>query len=269
MPTVSVITAVSESTLAYLDEAWSTVQNLKLPAGWKLEWCVQHDGDSLEILRDWFGDSRVSYEYNGRWLRTAATRNMALMRAVGEYILPFDADDLLMPDAIVALARGFRSSEVAWSAGAWDKLHDDGSIVAFRHPSFEGVLDVGWVYNAIMERGTMPFVMNSVLYRRSAVVQAGGWPGFAEWEDSILLTAISGRYKGWTTGELIGLYRIHAGSTTTSNFFKDSKPKMYTYLKEVGVLQGWNLALGPVESPYEQLDIVAVPIARARKHRRH
>lgn len=214
-----------------------SISELMIPDGWHVEWFIQHDGDSEPIEKKWFRNANVHYEHNGRHLGAAGTRNQALLRTSSEFVLSYDPDDLFKPQMLVTLSQGFENEDVVWSAGSWYELHEDESVTEWRHPMYEGVRDVGWIYDEIMRMDKTPFSMNPTLYKRSAVVQAGGWPGFPEWEDTILLTIISGRHKGWATDKLVGLYRRHPDSISSSQRFQDSKPTMYTYIKEVGKLQ--------------------------------
>jgi glycosyltransferase involved in cell wall biosynthesis len=238
MPIVSIITAVSNSSLPYLDEAWESVQRLRLPRGWHFEWCLQQDGDGPEVYRDWFSDARVSYGYNGRWLMAGMTRNMALMRASGEYIFSYDADDLLCAEALRILIRRFTEhSEIVWCAGRWDELFIDGTTrVRPVDANFEGKRNRGWVSSYIEKVGKTPFPMSPTMYRTRAVFQVGGWPGYAEYEDTILLVSISRRHPGWVTNELIGLYRRHPTQTTKTDWFqdKDRTDKIYAFIKRLG-----------------------------------
>ena len=235
--TVSIISALSRSTLPFVDEAYESIQKLIVPEGVNMQWYIQHDGDSEPISREWFADERIYYEHNGRHLGAAGTRNQALLRTDGDFILSLDSDDLLLESALVDLLKGFEHEGVMWSAGGWHELYEDGTVKPWRSPLFEGVREAGWVSEEILRLGTTPFSMNPVLYRRDAVVQVGGWPGFAEWEDTILLVAISGRHAGWATDKQVGLYRRHQDSFSKSEAFQQTKPKMYAYIKAVGALR--------------------------------
>ncbi|MCB9819738.1 glycosyltransferase family 2 protein [Candidatus Nomurabacteria bacterium] len=234
MTKISIISALSKSTLPFVDETYETVKKLYLPHDVEIEWCLQQDGDSDPINRSWLTDDIVSYQHNGRHLGAAGTRNQALLRSNSEYLISLDSDDLFKENALMDLLRGFDDEQVAWSAGAWHELCDDGSVKYWRSPLFEGVCEVGWLHTEINRLGTTPFAMNPIMYKRVAIMEVGGWPAFYEWEDTILLSAISGRHKGWMTDKLVGLYRKHEASHSKSKFFQDSKPVMYEYIKEVG-----------------------------------
>lgn len=238
MPILSLITPVSNSSLPYLDEAWKSVQNLRLPEGWQVQWCLQQDGDGPAVSRDWFLDARVSYAYNGRWLWAGMTRNLALMRASGEYILPYDADDLLEPAAAAILLQRFKEHpEIAWCAGRWDELLSDGSLrVRPVDANFEGLRSRGWVSSYIDQVGKTPFPMSPTMYKTSVVLQLGGWPAYPEYEDTILLVSVNRVWPGWVTHELVGLYRRHATQTTKTAWFQDTDrtENMYAYIKRLG-----------------------------------
>lgn len=143
-----------------------------------MEWFIQQDGDSDPISYDWLKSEEIHYEHNERHLGAAGTRNQALLRTSSDFVWAYDSDDLLKPDALLTLSEGFNNNEVVWAAGSWYELHEDGSINEWRHPMYEGVREVGWIYDEIMRLHKTPFSMNPTLYKRTAVIEAGGWPGF-------------------------------------------------------------------------------------------
>ncbi|MBI2010631.1 MAG: glycosyltransferase [Candidatus Colwellbacteria bacterium] len=241
MPLLSVITPVSSSSILYLDECRQSIRGLWLPPNWQLEWLIQLDGGNTSLERDWFKDQGVFFEANGKQLGAGGTRHLALRRARGGFILPLDADDLLVPDALISLSRGFEADEnIVWCAGRWDELYGDGLTKTWRHPEYEGIRPQHWVYKEIERTGQTPFAMNSVLYRTEAVLQAGGWPDI-DWQDTILLVIVNSRWPGWATDKLVGYYRRHPGQASKSNWFQDPtrKSKMYEYIKRIGRAQIW------------------------------
>ena len=237
MNTIAIISALPKSTVPFIDEAYKSIQNLIIPDGYSLSWYIQHDGDSPRISKDYFEEPNCYYEHNGRHLGAAGTRNQALLRTKSDFIISLDSDDLFKENALLDLTRGFTDDDIAWSAGAWYELHPDGSEQKWRSPLYEGVRELGWIYDEIVRLGRTPFCMNPILYRRDVVVECGGWPGFPEWEDTILLTMVSGRHKGWATDKQVGLYRRHENSLSKSSTFQESKPRMYEYIKNVGSVQ--------------------------------
>jgi glycosyltransferase involved in cell wall biosynthesis len=171
-------------------------------------------------------------------LGASGTRNQILTRAKGEFIFPLDADDVLQPQAIKILAEGFtKADDIGWSVGRWDELYDeDQTVKEWRHVDTEAVRDKKWIAEDIKRTGQTPFAMSPVLYRTDAIMELGGWPGFPEWEDSLLLISVNRRWRGWTTPKLTGYYRRHLNQTTKDPRFKESKPVMYPYLIHVGTL---------------------------------
>lgn len=249
MNTISTISALSKSTLPHVEEAFQSIAALELPSGWLHEWHIQHDGDSDPVHFDWMDAEWIHYQYNGRHLGLAGTRNQALMRTNGEYIFSFDSDDVLRPNAFTTLIRGYEQyPDIVWAAGKWLELQDDGTTNEWRHPEYEGVREVGWIADEIQRLGQTPFNMNPLLFKRDAIVQAGGWGGPADWEDSVLLAKLSGQFRGWATDEEIGLYRRHAQSLSKQDRFRKAKPQVYAFLREVADLQGV-VSLEKTETP--------------------
>lgn len=92
----------------YIAEAISSVKN-QTSDGWD---CVivddgSTDGSGKMIDKDTDGDDRfrvIHTENRG----VAAARNLAISQSNGGYVLPFDADDYLMPQAVESFAKAWR-----------------------------------------------------------------------------------------------------------------------------------------------------------------
>ena len=129
--------------------------------------CVD-DGSSdgtVDILqRLQAADGRVRI-IEGDHAGAPAARNKGLATALGEYVQFLDSDDLLLPEKVghqVALAQAAAADLVA---GAFVRLSDSGS----RSP--RGVGEDAWTALVWSQMG----VTSADLWRRSAVLAAGGW----------------------------------------------------------------------------------------------
>lgn len=222
MPLVSVITAVGDSALDFVDETWQSLTALALPAGYELQWCVQRDDPDEELAtRTWAADERVSLGFSHRRGGASAARNQALLRARGDLVWSVDADDLVLPDALTTLAAPFEDPTCGWSGGAWLELPLDEARRGRFVPQVTGPVPVAWLGTMIQSTGTTPLSMNPLLYRRRAVISAGMWPAFHEWEDTLLAVGVSARWTGWVTDQVVGRYRRHPGQTTKTERFLD------------------------------------------------
>jgi glycosyltransferase involved in cell wall biosynthesis len=126
-----------------------------------------------------------------------AAASMAGLRATSSpYVMRFDADDVLAPDSLAALANALDTHEEA--AAAW------GDVATFEGTGFviPGIRGLDpWLVtytNAITGSGT--------LFRRSAILEVGGWQLAEGWEDWDLWMALASR--GFT-GVYVPLIAFH------------------------------------------------------------
>jgi glycosyltransferase involved in cell wall biosynthesis len=116
------------------------------------------------------------------------------------YILRFDADDLLEPGAVEALADALDANPDA--AAAWGDLKTFG-LTSFRVPSVP-VLDPWFVtYASVLPASSM--------FRRSALLEVGGWQGRGKYEDWDVWMALAEHgYPGVYIPRVIYHYRREA-----------------------------------------------------------
>jgi glycosyltransferase involved in cell wall biosynthesis len=239
-PTLSILTAVADPSIPYIDETWQSIIDLELPDGWTFEWCVQSDAADADLTRHaWANDPRVSLGRSDRPGGAAAARNNALLRAQGTFLLPVDADDLVEPGMLTTLAGAFSDPLVGWAGGGWLELPVEESRRMRFIPKDPGIKEPGWLGEEITKQGTTPFQMNSILYRRAALVGTGGWPAFSEWEDTLLAVTVSSSWRGYVDSAVVGRYRRHAGQTINGARFKDPELRktMIRYICEVSAAQ--------------------------------
>lgn len=137
-----------------------------------------------------------------------AAATMSGLRATdAPYVMRFDADDVLLPGAIAALSAALDAHQDA--SAAWGDIETSG-ITNFRIPPAP-VLD-RWLVtyvNCIPGSGT--------LYRRSAVMQAGGWQletGFEDWDLWMALAELG--YSGvYVNRPVFRYYRDGQGQLTS------------------------------------------------------
>ncbi len=121
---VSVLTAVHSSRARWLPETADSLASQLLPPGFTFEWIIQEDGDHSivpELIAERIDPTVVNYGSNLAAVGTAITRNLALSRAQGDYLISLDADDILFRSALHTLLANWTSgirapgSQVGWS----------------------------------------------------------------------------------------------------------------------------------------------------------
>lgn len=102
MKLISVLTATHHATLCFLATAYASLKAQTMPAGWEWEWVLEIDGPDRDVLADaiWRGDRRVSISAGARG-GPAIARSVALARAAGDLVRNLDADDVLLPGALL------------------------------------------------------------------------------------------------------------------------------------------------------------------------
>jgi glycosyltransferase involved in cell wall biosynthesis len=127
---------------------------------------------------------------------------MAGWRATrAEFALPLDADDRLMPGALRALRSTLERNPRA--IAAWGSARHFGSLDFVQHslPSLDP-----W---HLTYQNHLPL---SALYRRDAVLRAGGWRldgGYEDWD--LWLTLAESGYEGVGIPAVTGAYRVQPG----------------------------------------------------------
>jgi glycosyltransferase involved in cell wall biosynthesis len=131
----------------------------------------------------------------------AAARTAGVRAASADYVLPLDADDALAPGALRRLRDVL--DEHPEVVAAWGSVRHFGAI-AYAQRS-RAWLDP-W---QVTYQNHLPL---SALYRRDAVLDAGGWQfqgGYEDWD--LWMTLAERGWKGVGIPEITGYYRVHAG----------------------------------------------------------
>lgn len=212
MPLVSVITAAYAPSADYLAETAQSVAEVRLPAGWELEWVVQEDGDSPRLAGQLRHLGFMRYEASGRRLGTGRTRNLGLARARGVLLQALDQDDVLLPDVMVTLIPRFAARRICWAIGQADDLLPDGARRAYPSPIPFGLYRAGLVNaRAAADGGNWPIHAAALLMRTGPVRALGGWAGIPYDDELALFAALSQASDGWYDEAITWLYRHHPG----------------------------------------------------------
>lgn len=212
MHTISVLTAVHSAGAAFLNDAARSVLGQEIPADWALEWVVQEDGEGDAGVRALIpDDSRINFEDNGSRLGAAGTRNLGLRRVRGELVQNLDADDLLLPGALLRQIEILETNpQLHWVVGQADDLMPDGSRKTFPPDLPFGIVEPGRVNDWAFEHGgNWPIHCAGLMYRTATLRAMGGWGGLPFDEDLVLFAALSEVAPGWFDDSFTWLYRQH------------------------------------------------------------
>jgi glycosyltransferase involved in cell wall biosynthesis len=190
----------------------AAVESALSQAGRPVEVIVVDDGstdDTPQVLQEYGKRIRVR-RLDGRGV--AAARNAGLAAAQGEYILFLDADDLLLPGSLHALA-GSLDAHPAVDAvyGSWFYCDPAGGrAFIVRSPVRDGR-----VLPALF-RGNIVHTPSAMMLRRRRLVEAGGFDDrlsfTTDWEMWLRLAVRGARFAA--VPRPVAIYRVHAASMT-------------------------------------------------------
>ncbi len=203
-PLISIITAVDPSRMDFFPETIASIIEARTFSP-DFEWIVQVDGESADCAKEALRAS-AKIQANLVHCGPGATRNFALDRARGMYVRNLDADDVLLPQALVDLTSFLQRYDFpAWIVTAVDDME-------VGKPTIKGK---GLVQKPIIPAkelvrlwtDNLP-VHPTTLCIQSEVARAlGGWMGLPASEDTGLLMAVSSLYDGGYLATPTVLYR--------------------------------------------------------------
>jgi glycosyltransferase involved in cell wall biosynthesis len=188
---------------ATLEEAVASVRDQDIP----VEIIVVDDGstDPAKVLaRIAAAGARVLRQVNSGPAR-ARMAGLAATRA--EYVLPLDADDRLLPGALRRLRAVLERNPRA--VAAWGSARHFGSLNFVQR-------SLPWLDPwQLSYQNHLPL---SALYRRSAVLAAGGWQlegGYEDWD--LWMALAEAGFEGVGIPTLTGEYRVQPGRRLSSS----------------------------------------------------
>ncbi|WP_204809275.1 glycosyltransferase [Mycobacterium riyadhense] len=246
MPIISVLTPTQQARRDFLLEAGRSLMNQALPPSWTLEWIVQEDGESPKLSEDVALFPFARYQSNRKQLGEGQTRNLALVRALGELVHVLDDDDLLLPGALAMAIDTFANyPQIHWVAAQVDDLLPGNRRVSITAPITPGIIEPGVVNDYICDvcARNEPFlwpVHTAGLTIRTTTIRAlGGWGSYPVGADVALLTALTELTPGYLLSTITWLYRRHSQQVTASNDWKDLAPQIaaqrITAIRELGL----------------------------------
>lgn len=215
MPLISVVTPVHPGRRDLLAETAASVAAQVLPAGWDLEWLVQEDGGRTDLTEAVSTYPFAAYESHRAQLGPAASRNLALSRARGDFLHVLDSDDLLLPHALATAIAAFSEyPAIHWVIGQADDLLPDGSRKAFPPPIEPGFIPRSSISEFVLAGEQLPVQTAGLTARTESVRALGGWAAHPISEDTLMFVALAELTDGYFTPEVTWLYRKHEGQIT-------------------------------------------------------
>jgi len=232
---ISLITAVSASHVKFLPELWQSIRTQTTPGDWSFHWYVQEDGPSGEgrSFADSLSSLAVSCQNSDTPGGVAETRNLALARVQGEFIMVVDADDVLTEHALRRTIKTLTTGAVWCGAQALDysdgkgtprqggyslRLQPDGThpneATKYNPMSWRGPMAPGQIGECWESYAVLPFHPATFATRTDAVWKSGGWPGLQRDEDTAMILALTDVHAGVVLDDANIMYRHHSQQTS-------------------------------------------------------
>ena len=216
MPLISIITAAHNARLDFLQELWQSILT-SAPESWDFEWCLQEDGEAHDLKDNLPDDPRIRYATNNLYVGAAATRNVALSRATGEWFVNMDYDDFYTSSGLTLLTRLIEEfPKSTWIAGrAHD--YDDDTQQAIEFPNYfpDGAIGAEQFMQVWDESGLLfPYVPGGAGMRKELALALGGYTASPLAEDTSLFAAAAQLGSGAYTTEAVFHYRRWSGQTS-------------------------------------------------------
>ncbi|WP_406137752.1 glycosyltransferase family 2 protein [Streptomyces sp. NBC_01089] len=220
---IIIVTAVHAPSAPFLPEAYKSLCEQELPAGWDWHWVIQEDGKGTDVAPHVPADERVTFR-QGRAGGPGVARTMALAHADGAYVKVLDADDQLPPGALARdLAALEDNPDIGWATSRVLDLLPDGSTAGFDGDPANGPIERGAVLAHWKANGYRAQVHPATLFvRRDLLLALGGWMALPASEDTGLLLAMNAVSRGWFSAEVGLRYRKWPGQATSQEAHTDT-----------------------------------------------
>ncbi|GAB0103477.1 glycosyltransferase family 2 protein [Nocardia sp. JMUB6875] len=237
---ISVITPCYRSRADYLDEAYRSLCDQLLPAGWEWEWLIQGDGDDpVPLPPEALSDPRVKLAYSPHG-GPGTARNVALERSSGTLIRNLDSDDVLTPRALADSIRILTTHpNVGWTTCRALDLMPDGSLVGFDSDPAEGQIQKGQIYDWWQaSKFLLKVHPTTICIRRDLLIAMGGWMALPSAEDTGMLLAVSTISRGWFISSVGLHYRKHPEQLTAGTQYEvDRSARVRLLVQRVHALE--------------------------------
>lgn len=222
MADLSIITAILPTSSEHIRATAQSILELKKLM--TLEWIVVFDGPGANHILLPEADKIIHLKSHKS---TAIARNIGLTQSSGKFVHFLDGDDLALPGLAESLNVLKDSPEIDWVAP--NRTFIDGSKTVHWHDYVKE-----WNPGELAETWTTPFPFhpNSVIYRRSVVLLAGGVPAISPGDDMALILMVSETSPGRSITEVATAYRIWDGQAVQSEGFYERALIARKFLEE-------------------------------------
>lgn len=162
----------------------------------------------------------------------SAALNLGLSRSHTEYIARFDADDICYPQRLQAQFDFLQSNPAYVIVGCNADYHDMNDQYVFTYqPPGHSAEEI----DAVKEE-VCPFIHSGVMYRKQAVLDAGGYNEHAHtFEDHLLWIKLLQHGRGCNLSQTLVRVRLHPASITIDEKWRD---KRFSELKRTALCTG-------------------------------
>jgi hypothetical protein len=194
--------------------------------------------DSTPQILSEFTDERLRVIRNERKHGIAETTNKGIAAARGEYIALQDHDDLSWPNRFECQVAFLAShSQVGMVGSSCNIMDEEGKLVPHWPVEYEDVY-LRW---AILWR--CPFFHTSVMLRRSAIREVGGYssdPKYRFSEDYEFMSRVAVRYVVANLPQLLSCWRAHKASASHSHVSQQTAAMSEISQRNICQLLGWD-----------------------------
>jgi glycosyltransferase involved in cell wall biosynthesis len=202
------------------------------------EFLIINDGSTdktCEFIKC-YDDPRIKLVHNMANIGLTKSLNTGLRLALGEYIARMDYDDISMPKRLEDQVKYLdEHPEVMIVGGQFDLIDSGGSVLPIppvkKAPGMEGLL----LHLAIDN----PFVHSSVMFRKDAVMELGGYnEEYRTSQDIELWSRLLCSYKGANLQSKVVHLRVHDSSVSSGRYKVQQGDN-----REMTIRRGTNLML--------------------------
>lgn len=189
---------------AYLKPAMDSVLNQTFH---DLELLIINDGstdESTSIINS-YNDPRIRLLNNGKNKGIAFTRNRGVNEAYGELVATLDCDDIALPERIALQYRHMTENpQLALSGGHAEVIDSNGKPTGefYKMPFRPHEVGIGLLFRNV-------FVNSTVMFRKEAIEELGGYKEMGICDDYELAFRISKLYPVDNMDKVLVRYRVH------------------------------------------------------------
>jgi len=169
--------------------------------------------DNSKSIIESYSDSRIVFLQNFQNIGLAASLNRGLAIAQGEYIVRMDSDDISLPERIARQVEFMETNTSIGITGTLIKSIGEKPEIVINYPTNPETLRSSLLFEPLIAHPT-------VIMRRDFLIkhQLTYNPAFSKAEDYDLWSRCSNHFSLANIGEVLVLYRRHAGQTQKNNF---------------------------------------------------